>query len=120
LHAAAVLDELLRRFLRLDSSHYVLCGLDRGVPFAYLIPSITDWKRHAELAEVSVEPDLEAQQSKVRFNLSLRVRRGDGRVQVPFHAEIRWSHGRFCGNPEAKLYRDFNDWSVVPGIVRIL
>jgi len=29
-----------------------------------------------------------------------------------FHIELRWCHGKFCGNPEAKLYKDF-DWSSV-------
>jgi len=120
IHAAAVMDELLRHFFRLDSSHYVLCGLDRRLEFAYLIPSITDWKRHAELVDVTAEADLNARQSKVLFNVIVRVRKGGRRVHVPFHAEIRWSHGRFSGNPEAKLYRDFDDWSMVPGIVRIV
>lgn len=119
-HASGVRDEILRTFFRLDSSQYVVCGLDRGQLFAFLIPSITEWKRGAELREVVAEPDLEAGQSQVLFYVDVRMKTGGERVRVPFHAEIRWSHGRFSGRPEAKLYRDFDDWAKVPGIERLL
>jgi len=38
--------------------------------------------------------------------------------QVGGHVEIRWSHGQFGGNPEAKVYLDtpHND---VPGYFRL-
>ena len=33
---------------------------------------------------------------------------------VKGHVEIRWSHGRFSGNPEAKVYLD-TPHAAVPG-----
>jgi hypothetical protein len=32
--------------------------------------------------------------------------------KAKFHAEIRWSHGKFKQAPEAKLYKDFQRWDV--------
>lgn len=36
-----------------------------------------------------------------------------------YPAEIRWPHGKFCGNPEGKLYKDFK-WVDVPFFKRII
>lgn len=39
---------------------------------------------------------------------------GAGEVEVAGHVEIRWSHGRFGGHPEAKVYLD-TPHAQVPG-----
>jgi len=31
---------------------------------------------------------------------------GDDVIQIDGHVEIRWSHGRFVGSPESKIYLD--------------
>jgi hypothetical protein len=51
-------------------------------------------------------------QSVVDFILTIRENSTRQDRSYKFHAEIRWSHGRFCGNPEAKLYKDF-PWRAV-------
>jgi hypothetical protein len=38
--------------------------------------------------------------------------------EVRGHVEVRWSHGRFCGFPEAKVYLD-TPHREVPGYVEI-
>jgi hypothetical protein len=35
-------------------------------------------------------------------------------MPVDGHVEVRWSHGRFCGPPEAKVYLD-TPHQAVPG-----
>lgn len=117
--AGALREQVLGHFLRLDSTRYILAGLEGREPFAVLIPSLTEWRSHFELATIIAEPDLQAEQGKVKFFLSVKGR--SGAVQeVPYHAEIRWSHGKFCGNPEAKLYRDFPRWDMAPGFGKLV
>jgi hypothetical protein len=118
-HGSALQDELLRYFLRLDAMPYLLIGLERNRPFSILVPSITEWKRGHQFERLVAEADTDAGQSVVRFNLVVYKRRPRGRVELPFHAEIRWSHGKFCGNPEGKLYRDFR-WEEAPGLTTII
>lgn len=40
------------------------------------------------------------------------------RNSVAGHVEIRWSHGKFCGQPEAKVYLD-TPVEEVPGYFRL-
>lgn len=118
-HGTSLKDELLRYFLRLDAMPYVLIGLERNRPFSILVPSITQWKREWQLGEITAASDPSAGQSVVRFSLVVTRGRARTGTTLPFHAEIRWSHGKFGGNPEAKLYRDFA-WRDVPGFRQIV
>lgn len=119
-HASGVRDLILRHFMRLDASQYVWGGMEGGRTFAVMVPSITEWKQAWELVRIDVEPDHAAEQSKVMFRLVIKKRGTTNPVEVRYHAEIRWSHGRFSGNPEAKLYKDFKDWTTVPGFLAII
>ena len=52
--------------------------------------------------------DLARKQSVVNIVVSYRNKKDKAlEYENKFHVEIRWSHGRFCGSPEAKLYKDF-------------
>jgi hypothetical protein len=44
---------------------------------------------------------------------------GGDDVEVLGHVEVRWSHGRFGGPPEAKVYLD-TPHSKVPGYVPLV
>lgn len=114
-----VADAIIRNFLRLDAVPYVLAGIDQGQPFAIEFPDITAWRTRWRLEDVDVFPDPRAGQPVVRFELYIVRRSTRGVVRLPFHAEVRWSHGKFCGNPEAKLYRDVA-WHEIPGIRRLV
>ena len=46
-----------------------------------------------------------AGQPTVRWRADLADRLGGTRV-VEGHVEVRWSHGKFAGVPEAKIYLD--------------
>jgi len=111
-HRSAVLERIAQIFFRLDSAPYILAGIDRGRPFALRVPDITTWCREWSF-EIRAHPDLSAGQPVVRFDFTATPARGGAAHLAPFHTQIRWSHGKFCGNPEGKLYKDFA-WADLP------
>ena len=50
----------------------------------------------------------------VGWNAIVRRRDDGSETSVAGHVEVRWSHGRFCGPPEAKVYLD-TPHTAVPG-----
>ncbi|HHT85005.1 MAG: hypothetical protein ACOX34_04575 [Bacillota bacterium] len=109
---SALVDSIIKIFFRLDSSPYLLVSLDWDGPLSQVIPSITEWKQHHQFVSLVATPNLSKKQSVVDFILTIRENSTRQDRSYKFHAEIRWSHGRFCGNPEAKLYKDF-PWRAV-------
>ncbi|MEZ4860171.1 MAG: serine/threonine-protein kinase [Caldilineaceae bacterium] len=114
----AVSENIIRHFFRLSDSEYVLCGLDSKVDFGITVPDITTWKRTWALKQITAQPDFSREQSVVNFALIVGEKGKRNDFPLPFHAEIRWSHGKFEGNPEAKLYKDFA-WTDVPFLPQI-
>jgi hypothetical protein len=109
----AVRENLMRWFFRLNAVQYVLCGIDRNEEFALVVPDLTSWLREWDLAEVVATPDITRGQSVVDFEVVCRRKKDRREHRVPYHAEIRWSHGRFSGAVESKLYKEFS-WSELP------
>jgi hypothetical protein len=107
----AVQENILKYFLRLNSVSYLLAGLDGGSKFIAEVPDITAFFRECKFDSIETQRNPKSLQSEVNFTLHFRHQ--DKAFSLPFHAEIRWSHGKFCGNPEAKLYKDFK-WTDVP------
>lgn len=116
---SALLENLVKQFFRVNSVPYILAGLDNRKPFALEIPDLTAWKQNWRLVEVSARPDLTRKQSVVNIGVTVERKELRQRFPLSFHVEIRWSHGKFCGNPEAKLYKEF-DWADVPFFKEIL
>ena len=114
----AVLENLARWFFRLNAVQYILCGIDRKDEFALSVPDLTSWLREWDLAEVVATPDLTRGQSVVDFEVVCRRKINRSEHRAPYHAEIRWSHGRFSGAVESKLYKDFawRDLPFLPGL----
>lgn len=110
---SAVFESIVKQFFRINAVPYILAGLDVGREFAVKIPDLTLWKSQWELLSVKAEPDLSRGQSFVYIQLEFGNKTTRERHTFLFHIEIRWSHGKFCGNPEGKLYKEFN-WSSVP------
>jgi len=109
----AVLENLARWFFRLDAVRYVLCGIDRGEEFALEVPELSSWFREWDLIAVEAAPDLTRGQSVVDFKVVCRQKADRHDHRIPYHAEIRWSHGRFSGAVESKLYKEFA-WRDLP------
>ena len=106
-------ETIVRNLLRLGDSHYVLCGLDGGNEFAVTVPDITVWKREWRFKGLQAAPDLSKRQSVVDLELVIAESQSGREHRLPFQVQIRWSHGKFGTNPEAKVYKKFK-WSELP------
>lgn len=111
---SAVHETVMRQFFRIDTTPYLLVGLDKRKGFAVQIPDLTTWKRQWRIESIEAIPDLGRGQSVVKITVTTVSK--NSRITVykfGFRVEIRWSHGKFCGNPEGKLYKNFA-WVDVP------
>ncbi len=104
----AIIEQITRHFFRMDSIDYVLGGIDKRKGFAVIVPEITRWKREWTITEIIAEPELDKRQSRVHFSVLFKNRKSKVPHAASFHTQIRWSHGKFQSNPEAKLYKNFS------------
>jgi len=114
----AVAEEIVKTLFRLGDSEYVLCGLDNNNGFGVDVPDITSWKRQWMLRSVVAIPDLSRGQSVVDINLVIENRQTRQQHNIAFEVQIRWAHGKFSGNPEAKVYKRF-PWISIPFFHRV-
>jgi len=111
---SAVHESVIRQFFRIDTIPYLLAGLDKRKEFAVQIPDLTTWKRQWRVESVQAIPDLGRGQSVVKIIVIIADKNSRTvNYDFGFRVEIRWSHGKFCGNPEGKLYKSFA-WAGVP------
>jgi hypothetical protein len=64
-----------------------------------------DWQQRYELRAFETFPQAGGQ-PRVGWRAAVRDRLSAATTAVEGHVEVRWSHGRFCGPPEAKVYLD--------------
>jgi hypothetical protein len=96
---------LLWRMLRITTATYFVLGGDGSANLRLRVDSAWDWMQDFELRSFEVNAR-SAGQPEVGWRAVAR-RRSDGvDVAIEGHVEIRWSHGRFSGFPEAKVYLD--------------
>jgi hypothetical protein len=104
---------LLWRILRITTATYFVLGTDNAAHLRLRIDSAWDWIQSFELRAFDVSPRA-AGQPEVSWRATVR-RRSNGQTHVvEGHVEIRWSHGRFLGSPESKVYLD-TPHAQVPG-----
>jgi hypothetical protein len=104
---------MLWRILRICTATYFVLGTDRAAHLRLRVDSAWDWLQAYELRTLTVTAR-PAGQPEVGWQAVIR-RRSDGQeLSVDGHVEIRWSHGRFVGTPEAKVYLDTPHTSI-PG-----
>lgn len=108
-------ERLLWRLLRLGGAPYFVLGasVSSAPPLRLRIDTAWDWQQRYRLRAFEVWPE-PAGQAVVRWQASVADREDGGEVSVRGHVEVRWSHGRFRGNPEAKVYLD-TPAHLVPG-----
>ena len=104
---SAVLEGIVRHFFRMDVGEYILAGIEAGKPFAVVVPQLTKWKSDWRIMRVEAVPNLKRKQSVVDILVTYKSQADKTTTSSKFHVQIRWSHGKFCGNPEAKLYKNF-------------
>ena len=98
-------EQLLWRLLRFASAPYFVLGAARDDVIRLRIDTPWDWRQRFDLRSFDIEPD-DAGQPQVRWAATVTDREAGHDVVVEGHVEVRWSHGRFGGPPEAKVYLD--------------
>lgn len=104
---------LLWRMLRISGAAYFVLGTDTTDHLRLRIDSAWDWMQKYELRGLAIT-ERHAGQPEVGWRAVVRRRVDGSDVSVNGHVEIRWSHGRFYGVPEAKVYLD-TPHAQVPG-----
>jgi len=115
----SIIEYLVKNLFRLDSVEYILVGITGSREYAIKMPSLSQWKREWEIVDIQARPDLSRKQSVVILVVNYRNKQDGNTDKARFHIEIRWSHGKFCGAPEAKLYKDFN-WADIAFVTTIV
>ena len=95
----------LWRFLRVAAATYFVLGSDGERMVRLRVGSPWDWRQRFRLRRFDVEPVV-SRQPVVRWSATADDRAQGGQRTVEGHIEVRWSHGRFSGPPEAKVYLD--------------
>jgi hypothetical protein len=99
-------DEMIWRMLRLEAAPYFVLGADqRGTPLRYRTATPWDHREAFRVRTFDVLAEA-AGQPVVLWRAETEDRRTGERVVTEGHVEIRWSHGRFSGAPEGKVYLD--------------
>lgn len=91
-------------FFRINGVKYILAGTEDSKPFAvYMQPGDTCVKRY-DFLKIEAIP-LQSGQPEVLLRFSFRDKLKKHHFDIDLKIEIRWSHGKFCGNPECKVYK---------------
>ena len=99
--------------LRIGSAPYFVLGSSAERSLRLRIATSWDWRQHFQLGSISAG-------AAARRPAARRLAGGRARPhlceisEVAGHIEVRWSHGRFGGLPEAKGYLD-TPHHLVPG-----
>ncbi len=104
---------MLWRLLRLNSSPYFVLGTSAKGTLRLRIGTPWDWRQLFELKDLDVTSQPSGQ-PVVGWSAQVKDLDSGGERRVQGHVEVRWSHGRFCGMPEAKVYLD-TPHNSVPG-----
>ena len=108
---------MLWRLLRLSAAPYYVLGTSRRDSLRLRVDTPWDWARDHRLVGLDIEA-ADGGQPRVDWHARV-VGRVDGDQRDVFgHVEVRWSHGRFGGPPEAKVYLDTAHHRV-PGYVEL-
>jgi hypothetical protein len=108
-------EQLLWRLLRLAAAPYFVLGAGRDDVIRLRIDTPWDWRQRFRLRHLEIEP-AGAGQPQVSWAAVVDDLEAATERIVLGHVEVRWSHGRFAGPPEAKVYLDTAP-AEVPGYV---
>jgi len=106
-------ETMLWRLLRIGSAPYFVLGSSSDRSLRLRIATSWDWRQHFQLISISMEGQ-RGGQPRVGWEALVRDRSSQEVHSVVGHIEVRWSHGRFGGLPEAKGYLD-TPHHLVPG-----
>jgi hypothetical protein len=106
-------EAMLWRLLRIGSAPYFVLGSSAERSLRLRIATSWDWRQHFQLISIQMDPQ-RGGQPRVGWQALVRDRSTYEVSEVDGHIEVRWSHGRFGGLPEAKGYLD-TPHHLVPG-----
>ena len=110
-------EAMLWRLLRIGSAPYFVLGSSAARSLRLRIATSWDWRQQFQLLALAMEPQAGGQ-PRVGWEATVRDRVSRAVHLVVGHIEVRWSHGRFGGLPEAKGYLD-TPHHLVPGYVTL-
>ena len=108
---------MLWRLLRLSAAPYFVLGTGGGESLRLRVATPWDWNQAWELQSFTVAAE-GGGQPRVGWHAAVRGRQDGVECEVRGHVEVRWSHGRLGGSPEAKVYLD-TPHRTVPGYVAL-
>jgi hypothetical protein len=103
--AAADLERVLWRLLRIGAAPYFVLGASPEGSLRLRIGTAWDWRQHFRIDDFSVTA-AGREQPVVQWAVTVSDKRTREQRCVEGHVEIRWSHGKFAQPPEAKVYLD--------------
>jgi hypothetical protein len=106
-------EAMVWRLLRIGSAPYFVLGSSADRSLRLRIATSWDWRQHFQLIAIAMEGQ-PGGQPRVGWEAVVRDRTSYEVHSVVGHIEVRWSHGRFGGLPEAKGYLD-TPHHLVPG-----
>jgi hypothetical protein len=106
-------EAMLWRLLRIGSAPYFVLGSSADRSLRLRIATSWDWRQQFQLIAITMEGQAGGQ-PRVGWEAVVRDRATHEVHPVVGHIEVRWSHGRFGGLPEAKGYLDTSHHAV-PG-----
>jgi hypothetical protein len=106
-------EAMLWRLLRIGSAPYFVLGSAAERSLRLRIATSWDWRQQFQLLAFTMEGQAGGQ-PRVGWEAMVRDRSSYEVHSVVGHIEVRWSHGRFGGLPEAKGYLD-TPHHLVPG-----
>jgi hypothetical protein len=95
---------IFHEFFRVNAVRYILAGIDKGESFAIILNPSSEWSKGYEFLDIQALPK-DAGQPEVLLRFFFKDKTSNEQFDIDLKAEIRWSHGKFCGNPESKLYK---------------
>jgi hypothetical protein len=110
-------EAMLWRLLRIGSAPYFVLGSSSARSLRLRIATSWDWRQQFRLIAVGMEAQTGGQ-PRVGWEAVVRDRVSNEVHEVAGHIEVRWSHGRFGGLPEAKGYLD-TAHHLVPGYLTL-
>lgn len=114
LTTGAARHELYWRLLRMQAAPYFVLGSRHdGSPMRYRIGTPWDFQRRYSVRDLAISAGSRGQ-PWVDWRATVDDRHQSTTCEVVGHVEVRWSHGKLNGSPEAKVYLD-TDWTCVPG-----
>ena len=96
-------EAMLWRLLRIGSAPYFVLGSAAERSLRLRIATSWDWRQQFQLIAITMEGQAGGQ-PRVGWEALVRDRTSYEVHSVVGHIEVRWSHGRFGGLPEAKGY----------------